>query len=43
MANNQVKCGDYSLLFSMRADDNEQHFNYWWPNLSLNTGLLAFF
>ena len=43
MENNQVKCGDYSLLFSMRADDNEQHFNYWWANLSLNTGLLAFF
>ena len=29
MENNQVKCsgGDYSLLSSMRADDNEQHFN----------------
>ena len=24
---NQTKCGDYSLPFSMRADDDEQHFN----------------
>ena len=24
--NNQVKCGDYSILFSMRVDDDEQHF-----------------
>ena len=42
MENNQVKCGDYSLLFSLRADDDE-HFNYRWPNLLLNTSLLAFF
>ena len=27
LENNQLKCGDYLLLFSMRADDNEQHFN----------------
>ena len=25
--NNQLKCGDYLLLFSMGADDDEQHFN----------------
>ena len=25
--NNQIKCGDYSLLFSMCVDNNEQHFN----------------
>ena len=25
--NNQVKCHDYSLLFSMHMDDNEQHFD----------------
>ena len=43
MENNRVKCGDYSLLFSLRADDDEQHFNYRWPNLLLNTSLLAFF
>ena len=24
--NNQLECGDYSLLFSIRADDDEQHF-----------------
>ena len=24
--NNQVKCGDYSLLFLMCMDDDEQHF-----------------
>ena len=27
MENNQLKCDDYSLLFSTRADDDEQHFN----------------
>ena len=31
MENNHLKCGDYSRLFSMRADDNEQHFNQRWP------------
>ena len=25
--NNQLKCGDHSLLFSMHADGDEQHFN----------------
>ena len=25
--NNRLKCGDYSHLFSMCANDNEQHFN----------------
>ena len=25
---NQHKYGDYSLLFSICADDDEQHFNY---------------
>ena len=25
--NNQLKCGHYSLLFSMHVDDDEQHFN----------------
>ena len=25
--NNQLECGDYSLLFSMHTDDDEQHFN----------------
>ena len=25
--NNQLKCGDYSFLFSMPADDDEQQFN----------------
>ena len=25
--NNQLKYGGYSLLFSMLADDDEQHFN----------------
>ena len=24
---NELKCGDYSLLFSMCTDDDEQHFN----------------
>ena len=24
--NDQLKCGDYSLLYSMREDDNEQYF-----------------
>ena len=24
--NSQLKCGDYSILFSMCADDIEQHF-----------------
>ena len=23
--NNQLKCGDYSILFSMHAHDDEQH------------------
>ena len=23
---NQLQCGDYSLLISMRTDDDEQHF-----------------
>ena len=31
MENNQVKCGDYSILLSLRADDDEQHFNQRWP------------
>ena len=25
--NNQLKCGDYSLLFLMCTDDDEQQFN----------------
>ena len=25
--NNQLKCGDYSLLFLMCVNDDEQHFN----------------
>ena len=25
--NNELKCGYYSILFSILADDNEQHFN----------------
>ena len=25
--NNQLKCSDYSLLFPICMDDNEQHFN----------------
>ena len=25
--NHHVKCGGYLLSFSMRADDDEQHFN----------------
>ena len=28
--NNQLKFGDYSILYSMHVDDNEQHFNKWW-------------
>ena len=24
---NQLKCGGYSILFSMHADDDEQYFN----------------
>ena len=32
MENNQLKCGDYSYLFSIRADDVEQHFSQRWPN-----------
>lgn len=24
---NKLKCGDYSFLFSMRMDDDGQHFN----------------
>ena len=24
---NKLKCGDYSFLFSMRMDDEGQHFN----------------
>ena len=31
MEKNQLKCGDYSILLSMRADDDEQHFNQQWP------------
>ena len=27
LENNQLKCGDYLRLFSMHADDDEQHFN----------------
>ena len=26
--NNQLKCDDYSLLYSMCEDDNGQHFNH---------------
>ena len=25
---NQLKCGDYSVVFSMRADGDEQYINY---------------
>ena len=25
--NNQLKCNDYSLLFSMHVNDDEQQFN----------------
>ena len=32
LENNQLKCGDYLLLFSMRTDDDEQHFNWPWPD-----------
>lgn len=28
---NKLKCGDYSFLFSMRMDDDGQHFNQQWP------------
>ena len=27
LENNQLKCGNYLLSFSMHADDDEQHFN----------------
>ena len=33
MEKNQVKCGNYSLLFSMRADEDE-HFNKRRPNIT---------
>ena len=39
--NNQLKSGDYSLLFSMHADDNE-HFNYQWPKELLAVYLVVF-
>ena len=28
MQNNQLKCGDYSILFSMHTTDNGQHFSW---------------
>ena len=27
----ESKCGDYSFLFSMWTDDDEQYFNWRWP------------
>ena len=27
LENNHLKCDDYSLLFSMRTDDDEQYFD----------------
>ena len=36
--NNQLKCSDYSIFFSICMDDDEQRFNWWWPkNTSKNT------